>query len=229
MMNCKRIQKQIDEADTPDLLPFEVTTHLESCPTCHGFADERLSLRQLLSAMPGITVPANFQAQLKARLEERKTQPTFAWFTPANYLRFGTAAAVLTIGVFVAQYAGAFAVTSPNALTAVAANTEGLKVNPLVLSRGNDDQSFVPDVETMGSSRNNIPAGLISLNKPGAVRRYTPNVREEIADDFDMPTIIVTGPAGRVSERPIRPYSVGAQDRIYMRSEAATPVRVVSF
>lgn len=228
MMNCNRIQKQIDEADAPDLLSFEVAAHLESCHGCQRFASERQSLRQMLGTMPGITVPANFQAQLKARLEERKNRSVFSWLTPANYLRFGAATAMLAVGFFVAQYAGTFDPSGPNALTAVTSRTGDLKVTPFVFAPSVGDDAFISDETVSSQSRNNVPV-FFAASSSRSLKRYTPKTPEAIADDFDMPTIIVTGPAGRVSERPIRPYSVGAQDRIYLRSEAPTPVRAVSF
>ena len=108
MVGCKRTRKLIDEADKPDLLPFEASSHVESCPGCEAFAAERARLRSLLVSGPRVSVPMNFDAVLKSRLADAKSRRSFAWLSPAGYLRLGGATAALAVVVFAAQYGGLF-------------------------------------------------------------------------------------------------------------------------
>lgn len=117
MTNCNQIKRMIDEADQPEIMPFEATHHLNACASCRMFADERAGLRALLNGIPRVNAPINFDAQLKARINTAKAKPAFSWFSPALYLRFGAASAALLIAVFVAQYNGLFSLTNQTAST----------------------------------------------------------------------------------------------------------------
>src|SRR5437868_14245630 len=117
MTNCNQIKRLIDETEKPEVMPFEATHHLNACASCRMFADERASLRALLNGIPRVNAPINFDAQLKARINTAKAKPAFSWFSPALYLRFGAASAVLLIAVFVAQYNGLFSPASNIAST----------------------------------------------------------------------------------------------------------------
>src|SRR5262245_40920436 len=121
MSNCRYIQSLIDEAEQPAALPFEAASHIAACAPCQTFADERARLRNLLGAMPRVSIPAGYDARLKARLSAAKTPRSFAWFSPAGYQRFAAVAAVLVIAVFAAQYSGLFSVGKPTTLTATGA------------------------------------------------------------------------------------------------------------
>ena len=107
-MSCKYIQKRIDEADKPDLLPFDVSEHIGVCVDCQRFAAERSALRALVAAGSRVTAPVNFDAVLKARLAEVKTRQSFWWLGSPALLRLGAATAGVVIAVFVVQYTGLF-------------------------------------------------------------------------------------------------------------------------
>ncbi len=221
MISCNRIQRLVDEAEADNSLSFEANLHLESCADCRTFADERMRLRALLGALPSITVPANFNGQLKARLDEAKAKQSFAWLSPAVYLRFGTATAVLAIAVFAVQYSGMFTEKplAPNTNIAMSQGTgenpEGISPRPvappLAMPTPNNGMVQTPSRQ--------VYAAAVSVNPRRPVRIARRNV-EETADSLEM---------SDYSERTVRPFSVGAQDRIYMRADSATPVRTVSF
>lgn len=108
MVSCNRTRRSIDEADHPELLSFEASSHVASCPDCGSFAEDRARLRRLLASGSRVGVPMNFDAVLKARLAAAKSRSTFAWLNPAGYLRLGAATAGLVVMVFAAQYGGLF-------------------------------------------------------------------------------------------------------------------------
>jgi hypothetical protein len=112
MVDCKQTRRMIDEADRPELLPFEASSHVAACPDCGSFAEERARLRSLLVSGTRVTVPVNFDAVLKSRLAQARGRDGFAWLSPAGYLRLGGATAALVVMVFGAQYAGLFGVDS---------------------------------------------------------------------------------------------------------------------
>src|SRR3989442_559734 len=106
MKGCNYIREQIDEADKPDLLSFEVTGHIAECPDCERFADERSALRALVASSARVNAPINFDAVLNARLAEVKARRSFWWLGWPVYFRLGAAAAGLVVMVFAAQFAG---------------------------------------------------------------------------------------------------------------------------
>lgn len=106
MKVCNHIREQIDEADKPDLLSFEVTGHIAECPDCERFAGERSALRMLVASSARVSAPINFDAVLNARLAEVKARRASWWLGSPVYFRLGAAAAGLVIMVFAAQYTG---------------------------------------------------------------------------------------------------------------------------
>lgn len=108
MNGCKYIKERIDEAEKPDLLPFDVSEHVGQCDDCERFAIERTALRELVAAGTRVSAPINFDAMLKTRLAEVKARRSFWWLGSPGYLRLGAATAGLVVMVFSAQYAGLF-------------------------------------------------------------------------------------------------------------------------
>jgi hypothetical protein len=108
MNGCKYIKKRVDEAEKPDLLPFDVSEHLRQCVECGRFASERSALRELLSAGTRVSAPINFDAMLKARLSDVKARRSLWWLGSPGYLRLGAVTAGLVVMIFAAQYAGLF-------------------------------------------------------------------------------------------------------------------------
>jgi hypothetical protein len=108
MVSCNRARRLIDEADHPELLSFEASSHVASCADCGSFAEHRARLRSLLTSGSRVSVPMNFDAVLKTRLANAKRRWAFGWLNPTGYLRLGAATAGLVIMVIAAQYGGLF-------------------------------------------------------------------------------------------------------------------------
>jgi hypothetical protein len=108
MNGCNYIKERIDEADRPDVLPFEVTEHFGHCKGCEAFAIERTALRNLVAGDTRVSTPINFDAMLNARLAEVKARRSSWWLGSPAYLRFGAATAGLAVMIFAAQFAGLF-------------------------------------------------------------------------------------------------------------------------
>jgi hypothetical protein len=113
MVGCNQTRRLIDEADRPESLPFEASSHVARCPDCESFAEERARLRSLLGSGARVSVPMNFDAVLKARLAKTRARPAFGWLSPAAYLRLGAATAGLVAMISAAQYVGLFGRDNP--------------------------------------------------------------------------------------------------------------------
>src|SRR5215471_12657088 len=109
-MNCVNVQRVIDEAERPDLLPFGAARHVDSCTSCHEFSEDRIRLAALLGSIGRVTAPANFDDLLRLRmrnLEVRRRDGRFGamrgvlpWHVPANYIRTaGFAMTLLLVAV----------------------------------------------------------------------------------------------------------------------------------
>jgi hypothetical protein len=70
--NCKTVRYEIDEADLNQQLSGSAAEHLQACPACRGFHDERRRLRSLMSSLETVAAPADFDFRLRARLARQK-------------------------------------------------------------------------------------------------------------------------------------------------------------
>lgn len=68
-MNCEQTREAIDSSIQSEWQSEAVHSHLTGCPACQQFEAETSSLLSLLSTQPRIKAPANFEAQLQARLQ----------------------------------------------------------------------------------------------------------------------------------------------------------------
>ncbi len=115
MKGCNEFKRMIDEAERPDRLPFEVTNHIEACADCGAFSAERISLREMVMSMARVGAPANFDAQLNARIAATRAGGQASWIGPALYFRLGAVAAGVVVTIFVAQLMGFFSPGAPTA------------------------------------------------------------------------------------------------------------------
>ena len=108
MNGCRYIKKRIDEAEKPDLLPFDVSEHVAQCEDCERFARDRSALRHLVAGGTRVSAPVNFDAVLKARLAEVKNRRSFWWLGSPGVMRLGAATAGMVVMLFAAQFTGLF-------------------------------------------------------------------------------------------------------------------------
>lgn len=67
-MNCKTCRDEIEESEGLQTLSQSASAHVESCPNCSSFREERLALRQMIGSLEVIAAPADFDFRLRARL-----------------------------------------------------------------------------------------------------------------------------------------------------------------
>lgn len=226
MTNCNNIKRLIDEAEQPELLPFEATHHLNACAPCRQFADERTSLRGLLNQMPRVNAPVNFDAQLKARITTAKAPSSLAWLSPALYLRFGAVTAVLVVGVFVAQYNGIFSqsnnlispINTPQDVTPNSAPGGAQSESLYFQTPGNDGVNPKTATPTTTTS-----STFIATSGRGNGRvRPVPVKLDDDAMPGRVPNFIVRDKDRREVELPMLPVSLGAQQQLINRSSRSS-------
>jgi hypothetical protein len=215
MNSCKSIRELIDEADNPNLLPFEVSQHVDACRECERFSAERAGLRNLLGSGVRVTAPMNFDAMLAARLAETRNRGWLSWLVPANYFRLGAATAGVAALVLVAQYSGLFSSSvTPRQRNTVATSTSDQSESTasaqpappaeIVADDHRQPQRLTPVV--MGQR---INAGRVAAATIGRVRP-----REPVSSD-DLGVVLVRGQNGG-SDVQMPTVSLGAQPLLYV-------------
>jgi hypothetical protein len=226
---CIEIKRRIDEADQPDQLNLEISRHTAHCFDCRAFADERAGLRNLLASGARVSVPMNFDAALRARLAEVKTQKSFSWFSPAGYLRLGAATAALAMLVFAAQTSDIFS-SSPLALKAASVSpfpSESIAGNWKASDFIASDATVQPGASASSAYATvSISRGLrYGVGQGRRVAVASPAPEDYVSLD-DGGVILVRGQNGERAVT-VSTVSVGAQPLLYS-SRPSQPTRNIS-
>jgi hypothetical protein len=222
MVGCNQTKKLIDEADRPESLPFEASSHVAGCPDCESFAEERARLRSLLGSGTRVSVPMNFDAVLKARLAKARARPAFGWLSPAAYLRLGAATAGLVVMIFAAQYGGLFSRDNPTGQqqTPIATTVQPGVIPPTRPSIAAGEDAPVGRVAV--GPRNTFPASFARGNRY-PVRAAGAGMRLDVPrEDYlheDGGVMLVRGANGD-PDVSLPMVSVGAQSRVYAGANA---------
>lgn len=168
---CRVTREEIEQSELNQRLGDQSHRHLESCPACSGFYDERTRLRELVGSLEPVTAPGDFDVKLRARIAaERQSQASgsffarFALSTPA----LAAAALVVTLVASIFWFAqhnsnqSTVASGSPAAVekgtvaTTATAPVSGNQtpVNPEVVAQGPRDKNLFRETSSRsGSSR----------------------------------------------------------------------------
>jgi len=224
MNSCKSIRELIDEADNPNLLPFEVSQHVDSCRECERFSTERAGLRNLLGSGVRITAPMNFDAMLAARLAETRNRGWLSWLVPANYFRLGAATAGVAALVLVAQYSGLFSGNLTASQQAIVPTTNQLERTPS--TQGSPEPAIVADNHRQPQRVTPIVIGpRIGSGRLAAATIGRVRPRETVSSD-DLGVVLVRGQNGG-SDVQMPTVSLGAQPLLYVSAGKQQPSRNV--
>ena len=223
MKSCNYILGRIDEAENPDLLPFDIAEHIGECQNCARFAAERSALRSLLSSGTRVNAPLNFDAMLNARLAEVKSRSAFWWLGSLGYARLATASAGIVAMLFAAQYSGLFSttqvVTTKSSNEAAARETPAPEPIPLVRT----------PAPTVARPPTVAPVGVRVSPYSGRTRREALTVSGTVPAGYiaaeDGGVVLVRGRNGDMDVQ-VPSVSVGAQPLLYV-SAGQRPVRNV--
>ena len=122
--NCKNIREEIDEADLNQRLSSDAIAHLQTCPSCRAFHDERGGLRSLMSSLGTVTAPADFDFRLRARLAREKDSA--GGFLASGRFLFG-ARSLVAIGLVLLIAVAAMVIRSR--MSSVNGGGTGLAIN----------------------------------------------------------------------------------------------------
>ncbi len=98
-MNCRNIQREIEEAGSADLLSASAISHLEACVACETLSRRQTRLQAIISSLGTVEAPGDFDSRLRARLAaERRGQLRSLPFANLSFgLRFAAVAAMLLL------------------------------------------------------------------------------------------------------------------------------------
>jgi hypothetical protein len=211
MITCNHTKKLIDEADRPERLPLEASSHIALCEGCKVFASERAGLRELIGSSARVTAPANFDALLRERIDASRARGPFAWLGGVGYMRLGAATAVLLVAVFAGLYSGFFS-----------SDRQATTHQPVASAQPTETASTLQTAPTAPASRitpvHSI-AQTVSVGgrRAGGRRMILP--KTELTDPdlagIDPAVVILRGPEGE-RELPMPAVSVGAQPLMYV-------------
>ena len=222
MNGCKYVRERIDEADNPNLLPFEVAEHIAECQGCGRFAAERSGLRALLSGGTRVNAPVNFDAMLHVRLAEVKSKSTFWWLGSSGYARIATATAAVVVMVSAAQFSGLFSTKTdvPTTQPRIALVPEAPTPAPRVREPEAPIATVPVVVERQGRAYNNVA----KPRRGGITASGSVPIGYFSAEDGGV--VLVRGRNGDM-DVPVPSVSVGAQPLLYVSAGQRT-VRNVS-
>ena len=98
-MNCRNIQREIEEAASADLLSAAAASHLEACAACETLSRQQTRLQAIVSSLGTVEAPGDFDFRLRARLaaEGRGHRRSLPFANLSFSLRFAAVAAMLLL------------------------------------------------------------------------------------------------------------------------------------
>ena len=96
-MNCRNIQREIEEAGSAELLSVAATSHLEACAACEIVARQQTKLQAIVSSLGTVEAPGDFDFRLRARLAGEKHASAQPLGNLLFSLRFAAIAATLML------------------------------------------------------------------------------------------------------------------------------------
>ena len=183
-MNCRNIRREIEEEGPDHLLSSAAKDHLENCPECRAFSDDRVKLRGMLSSLGAVTAPDDFDFRLRARLAREKhgeTQPLMMRNMSFGLRSVAFATILLLIGsVFLFVRFNRPVDSTPSAKATRPSSTTD---KTAIEQPGNGDQK-VAQVNT-GLKTNDQPTGATSPSSPSSRGQHDAKprggVRNEVA------------------------------------------------
>ena len=92
-LDCRNMQREIEEAGSADLLSAAVISHLEACAACETLSRQQTKLQTIVSSLGTVEAPGDFDFRLRARLAAEKRGDTRS--LPFANLSFGLRSAAI--------------------------------------------------------------------------------------------------------------------------------------
>lgn len=230
-MNCKLFRDEIEESESGQPLSQNASAHVESCPNCMAFRDERLALRQMIGSLEVVAAPGDFDFRLRARLAAIKSREPghVAWnrFAPSGWAVALAASFVILIafGVVIRQFLFAPKTDSDfPSIVKVSPQSAVAPVGLLHVSGANDGSDLTPSdaprsQETI-SIRSTSPNKVIDANPRETVNRVNPDESGGSVDSAVSTAANVMPPG--ISDPTLYPSVVAVPVRASMQATTIT-------
>src|SRR5882762_6219604 len=100
---CRFTREEIEQSELNQRLSDQSLRHVESCPACSGFYDERTRLRELIGSLEPVAAPGDFDVRLRARIAADRPQSSRGSF----FYRFVASTPAITVAAVIVMLAGA--------------------------------------------------------------------------------------------------------------------------
>jgi hypothetical protein len=175
-INCRNIQREIEEAGPGDVLSSEVDQHLANCTACGTLARQQANLQKIVSSLGTVEAPGDFDFRLRARLaaDKRRPQP----FALAG-VSFGLRSAAMAMMLILAGAAILFIAlrtrsdnSTPETVAATAPNRDVPKpVDPTVGATINPAAGTVEPASTVATTVATSGSEIDKSSEPAPVKR----------------------------------------------------------
>ena len=192
-MNCRNTRREIEEEGSDHLLSSAAKDHIENCPECRKFSEDRVKLRGMLSSLGAVTAPDDFDFRLRARLanEKRGEARPFVMRNMSFGLRSAAFATILLL-IGSAFLFVRFRGPADNSLSAIAIKPPSITIaKPGIDLPGNGAQ---PVTQVIAGQQTNPPRTVETNLNPGSsqyqrsAKRHAGS-RNEVAFARDNPRI----------------------------------------
>ena len=242
-MDCQHIRAAMDTASRYEPMSETTQRHLRSCTDCRDYADELSGLLGLLQSTPRVTVPADFDFRLRARIasaQEKRHNPfsflegfwsfSFSWGQTATAMATVALAATLATLYFV-RHTPTNNVTTTSTETRIATNAVAPKVvtpstpSLPVPTSGQDAPSHTTSVAVKNS-----PTHRFKAEMSNAVLKSRDNAIESVGNNEAIAagTPIMVQRGGMRREITVQAVTYGAQPAVN-RSENTVATNQVIF
>ena len=98
-INCRKIQREIEEAGSANLLSSPAIAHLETCAACETLSKQQTKLQAIVSSLGTVEAPGDFDFRLRARLagEKRESNRPLSFWSLSLGMRSTAVAAILLL------------------------------------------------------------------------------------------------------------------------------------
>jgi hypothetical protein len=190
-INCRNVQREIEEAAPGDLLSAVVNAHLESCAPCATLSREQTKLQAIISSLGTVEAPGDFDFRLRARLAgERRGVGRPSALRDFSF-GFRSAAVAMVLVSIGAAFVLVSVWTRTGNPTGQQPTVASNRIIDPVTKGGGSESSLAPAVE---GSRDILPAAVEAGLRPAGhepqkrriVRSETASVRAGTAGTLDQ-------------------------------------------
>ena len=218
-MNCRDFKEQFE--DNLDL-GKPAKAHLESCVDCQLFQRESLQLSQMISSLPKVEAPKDFEFGFKAKLAQSKLKkPLSPFWQTLRYLLPLTAAALIFGFVFVNSN-----IFAPTQTQQIAEKKQNVEQKETPTNEDSIDETSKPSDElvTENSDKSNQESTSDKVEKKDLPQEKKPAL--EVAENKPKTIEKKDSEKDKILSRDIRPET--GSSKLFDKDSAVTAPKIVN-